>query len=302
MDPKNDGKWVSKDVSFQLWECFKHASSWGWHPSLNKWHGCGNPQSFHTVWVLNSWDATWYSKTRTAIKCSSSPSSLSRSIAPSPSPTNLKQTLNGYIGLSSNNWLNDQLNHWHGSIKFPYWHTSSLHYSNQQHLQYYLCHICDLLVLYTSYVEHSLISMEFGRIELLNIKKLSQKSAFRGQAIEKSWKHPSTSTTRHLCHCMGFLTSFRAPVLHGVDRWPHPNDQNLCGWLYWIFGSCSKCDWFLFLLGSKLFMNMFFKFGWISTNNLTLPCSLYGRVLLKLTATLHWEKWGKTQWTDFLLA
>lgn len=157
--------------------CFKHASSWGWNPSLNKLHGCGNLQSFHTVWVLNSWDTTWYNKTRTTIKCSSSsssstsPSSLSLSIAPLPSPTNLKQTLNGYIGLSSNNWVNDQLNHWHGSIKFPYWHASSLHYSKQE----LLCHIYDLLVLYTFYVEHSLIKMESGRIELLNIRKSSPK-------------------------------------------------------------------------------------------------------------------------------
>lgn len=60
--------------------------------------------------------------------------------------------------------------------------------------------------------------------------------------------------------------------------------------------------WLIFcLLGSKslLYEQVSFKqkFGWISTNNLTLPCSLYGR---KLTATLHWEKWGKTvDWFPF---
>lgn len=187
----------------------------------------GNPQSFHTVWVLNSWDTTWYNKTRTAIKCSSSPSSLSLSIAPSPSPTNLKQTLNGYIGLSSNYRANHQLNHWHGSIKFPYWHTSSLHYSNQRHL----CHIYInyTFMIYTCIVY--VLCRIFTHFNGIRQDWTSEHKNIFPKKVPSSRKssHLSTSTTLHLCHCMGFLTSFRAPVLHGVDRWPHPNDQNLRG-------------------------------------------------------------------------
>ena len=265
-------------------------------------HRLGNSlQSFHTVSVVSSWDIRWYSKTRTTIKCSSSSSSstspLSLSIAPSPSPTNLKQTLNGYIGLSSNNPVNHQLNPWHGSIKFRYWHNFKASPIKSAAL---MPHLWSLLVLYTSYVEHSLISMESGRIELLNIKKLSQKSA-----KQRKSSHPSTLTIRHLCHCMGFLTSFRAPVLHSVDRWPHPNDKKLLRPTSKKKGHVLNVIDFLFLLGSKslLYEQVSFKqksLAGFLPNNLTLPCSLYGRVLLKLTATLHWEKWGKTMdWFPF---
>ena len=53
-----------------------------------------------------------------------------------------------------------------------------------------------------------------------------RKSSHPNKGPSTSQQYQPTSTTRHLCHCMGFLTSFRTPVLHGVDRSPHPNDQN----------------------------------------------------------------------------
>ena len=48
-----------------------------------------------------------------------------------------------------------------------------------------IIHLWSILVLYTSYVEYSLISMESGRIELLNIRTSSPKKC---QAVES---HPT---------------------------------------------------------------------------------------------------------------
>lgn len=91
--------------------CFKDDSSWGWNPSLNKWHGW-KPTIF--PYSLRSqqlgYNVVQQNPDNNQMFNFTGPSSLSLSIAPSASPTNLKQTLNGYIGLSSNYLANHQLN------------------------------------------------------------------------------------------------------------------------------------------------------------------------------------------------
>ena len=245
----------------------------------------GNPQSFHTVWVLNSWDTTWYNKTRTTIKCSTSPSSVSLSIAPSPSPTNLKQTLNGYIGLSSNYRANHQLN-------------ESLAWLNQSQspvLTYFKAS------LFTIPMPH-LWSIHSLKWNLIQQDWTSEHKNIFPQKVPSYGKssHLSTSTTRHLCHCMGFLTSFRAPVLHGVDRWPHPNDQN-------FLRPTSKKKWqvlnvfVFFCVGPR----HYFMINWLSKKMAGFLPTIWHFHVWYMEGNwqrLCTKKIGGRQWTDFLLA